>query len=97
MVRYSMNRSLDQAKLLYVTDRWEWRDWLEKHYKSEKDVWLVYFKKHTGKPRIPYNDAVLAALRSIIEDMLITTAEPTPRRHSLTLPVDVAQLRSVRG
>ena len=62
MVRYSMNRSLDQAKLLYVTDRWEWRDWLEKHYKSEKDVWLVYYKKYTGKPRIPYNDAVEEAL-----------------------------------
>ena len=57
-----MKRSLDESKLLYVTDRWEWRDWLEKHYKSEKDVWLVYFKKHTGKPRIPYNDAVEEAL-----------------------------------
>jgi len=62
MVRYSLNRSLDQAKLLYVTDRKEWRDWLEKHYKSEKDVWLVYYKKYTGKPRIPYNDAVEEAL-----------------------------------
>jgi uncharacterized protein YdeI (YjbR/CyaY-like superfamily) len=62
MVRYSLNRSLDESKLLYVTDRREWRDWLEKHYKSEKDVWLVYYQKHTGKPRIPYNDAVEEAL-----------------------------------
>jgi uncharacterized protein YdeI (YjbR/CyaY-like superfamily) len=57
-----MKRSLDEAKLLYVTNRIEWRDWLKSHYKSEKDVWLVYCKKHTGKPRILYNDAVEEAL-----------------------------------
>jgi uncharacterized protein YdeI (YjbR/CyaY-like superfamily) len=57
-----MKYSLDEAKLLYVTDRTEWRDWLKKHYKSEKEVWLVYYKKHTGKPRISYNDAVEEAL-----------------------------------
>jgi len=58
----SGKRSLDEAKLLYVTNRREWRDWLKKHYKSEKEVWLVYYKKHTGKPRILYNDAVEEAL-----------------------------------
>ena len=57
-----MKRSLDEARLLYVTNRGEWRDWLKKHYKSEKEVWLVYYKKHTGKPRIPYNDTVEEAL-----------------------------------
>jgi len=45
-----------------VTNRKAWRDWLKKHYKTEKDVWLVYYKKHTGKPRLPYNDAVEEAL-----------------------------------
>jgi len=57
-----MKRSLDEARLLYVTNRRGWRDWLKKHYKLEKEVWLVYYKKHTGKPRIPYNDAVEEAL-----------------------------------
>ncbi|MFA6471161.1 MAG: YdeI/OmpD-associated family protein [Candidatus Latescibacterota bacterium] len=57
-----MKSDLDEAKLLYMTNRSEWRDWLKKHYKSEKEVWLVYYKKHTGKPRIPYNDAVEEAL-----------------------------------
>jgi uncharacterized protein YdeI (YjbR/CyaY-like superfamily) len=55
-------RNLDEAKLLYVTNRTEWRDWLKSHCKSEKEVWLVYYKKHTGKPRILYNDAVEEAL-----------------------------------
>jgi uncharacterized protein YdeI (YjbR/CyaY-like superfamily) len=58
----SMKRSLDEAELLYVTNGREWRDWLKRHYKYEKEVWLVYYKKHTGKPRIPYNDAVEEAL-----------------------------------
>jgi len=57
-----MKRNLDEAELLYVTKRTEWRDWLKKHYKSEQEVWLVYYKKHTGKPRILYNDAVEEAL-----------------------------------
>jgi uncharacterized protein YdeI (YjbR/CyaY-like superfamily) len=58
----SMRRNLDEAKLLYVTNRDEWRNWLKKHYRSEREVWLVYYKKHSGKPRIPYNDAVEEAL-----------------------------------
>jgi len=57
-----MKRSLDEAELLHVTNRGEWRGWLKRHYKSEREVWLVYYKKHTGKPRIPYNDAVEEAL-----------------------------------
>ena len=57
-----MKRRLDEAELLYVTNRREWRDWLKKHYTSEKQVWLVFYKKHTGKPRIAYNDAVEEAL-----------------------------------
>jgi len=62
MAGESMKRSLDEAKLLYVTDGREWRDWLQRHYKSEREAWLVYYKKHTGKPRISYNDAVEEAL-----------------------------------
>jgi uncharacterized protein YdeI (YjbR/CyaY-like superfamily) len=50
------------SKTLYVTDRKAWREWLTEHYNSEKEVWLLYAKKATGKPRIPYNDAVEEAL-----------------------------------
>ncbi len=57
-----MNRRLDETQLLHVTNRREWRAWLQKHYRRQKEIWLVYYKKHTGKPRIPYNDAVEEAL-----------------------------------
>lgn len=49
-------------KTLYVTDRKSWRAWLAKHYKSETEIWLINFRKKTGKPSISYNDAVLEAL-----------------------------------
>ena len=47
---------------LYITNRKAWRDWLKKNYKAEKEIWLVYPRKATGKPRIEYNDAVEEAL-----------------------------------
>ena len=50
------------SKTLYVTDRADWRAWLERHHKSESEVWLIYYKKQTGLPRIPYDDAVEEAL-----------------------------------
>lgn len=57
-----MNPIPDKDKLLYATRREEWRLWLEGHYKTESEIWLVYYKAHTGKPRIAYNDAVEEAL-----------------------------------
>ena len=50
------------TKTLHVTNRKDWRKWLREHYKTEKEIWLVYYKKATGKPRIEYNDAVEEAL-----------------------------------
>lgn len=47
---------------LYLSDRKDWRKWLRKNYKTAKEVWLVYYKKESGKPRIAYNDAVEEAL-----------------------------------
>lgn len=53
---------MEITQTLYVTDPQEWREWLETHYKTEDEIWLVYYKKHTGRPRIEYNDAVEQAL-----------------------------------
>lgn len=50
------------TKTLHVMNRKDWRKWLREHYKTEKEIWLIYFKKATGKPRILYNDAVEEAL-----------------------------------
>ena len=75
------------SKTLYVANRDDWRAWLEKNHASETEVWLIYYKKHSGQPRIPYDDAVEEALcfgwidstvRSIDEDRYAQRF--TPRR-----------------
>src|ERR1039458_1395740 len=53
---------MEVGKTLYVTNRKQWRSWLLKHHKTASDIWLVYYKKESGKRRIPYNDAVEEAL-----------------------------------
>jgi uncharacterized protein YdeI (YjbR/CyaY-like superfamily) len=40
----------------------EWREWLARHHDSESEVWLVFYKRHTGHPSIAYLDAVDEAL-----------------------------------
>jgi uncharacterized protein YdeI (YjbR/CyaY-like superfamily) len=50
------------GKTLYVTERNAWRDWLADNHDKEDEIWLVFYKKGTGKPRLPYDDAVEEAL-----------------------------------
>ena len=47
---------------IYLRTSKAWRNWLEEYHEKEKGIWLVYYKKHTGKPRVPYNEAVEEAL-----------------------------------
>jgi uncharacterized protein YdeI (YjbR/CyaY-like superfamily) len=39
-----------------------WRAWLARNHQSQKEVWLVFHKRHTGRPSIAYEDAVDEAL-----------------------------------
>ena len=50
------------TKTLYVHKIKDWRSWLKKNHKSAKEIFLVYYKKDSGKPRISYNDAVDEAM-----------------------------------
>ena len=76
------------SNTLYVTNPKDWRNWLKQHYKSEAEVWLVYPKKATGKPRIEYNDAVEQALCFGWIDSIIKTLdeEHTVQRFSPRKP-----------
>lgn len=42
--------------------RAEWRAWLERHHTRPNGVWLITYKKATGKPRVEYDEAVEEAL-----------------------------------
>jgi len=51
-----------QTKTIYLQSAEEWRAWLSENYNKTKEIWLIYYKKHTGKPRVPYQQAVEEAL-----------------------------------
>ena len=53
---------MEITETIHVISREEWRNWLQKNHKTCKEIWLIYYKKHTQKPRIPYDDAVEEAL-----------------------------------
>lgn len=42
--------------------REEWRKWLEENHTSSNSVWLIYHKKNSGIPSLPWSDAVDEAL-----------------------------------
>lgn len=52
----------DGRTLLHVETLEEWRAWLEKNHADSSGVWLVSWKKSTGKPFVPYSDSVDEAL-----------------------------------
>ena len=47
---------------LHVTDRKAWRRWLARNHRTADEIWLVFYRKDSGRPRIPYDDAVEEAL-----------------------------------
>ncbi len=53
---------MEIGETLYLKNREQWRKWLEKNHEIKKEIWLIYYKKHTKKPTIPYDDAVEEAL-----------------------------------
>lgn len=91
------------SKTLYLTHRKDWRNWLKEHHKREAEIWLVYPKKATGKPRIEYNDAVEEALCFGWIDSIIKTLdeEHTVQRFSPRKPkasysqANIERLRSL--
>jgi uncharacterized protein YdeI (YjbR/CyaY-like superfamily) len=50
------------ANSVHPLSRAEWRSWLEHNHTRTDGVWLITFKKATGKPRIEYDEAVEEAL-----------------------------------
>lgn len=52
----------DGKPLLLVETQDEWQGWLEANHEESSGVWLVSWKKATGKPFVPLTDAVDEAL-----------------------------------
>jgi uncharacterized protein YdeI (YjbR/CyaY-like superfamily) len=50
--------SLEELERVHPKSRKQWRTWLERNHLKSPGVWLVTYKKETGKPRIDYAEAV---------------------------------------
>jgi uncharacterized protein YdeI (YjbR/CyaY-like superfamily) len=53
---------MEITKTFYAKDRERWRTWLEKNHNKATEIWLVFYKKHTKRPSVPYVEAVEEAL-----------------------------------
>ena len=49
-------------KIIYFKTGNQWRKWLERSHDKAKEIWLVYYKKASGKTSVSYDDAVNEAL-----------------------------------
>jgi uncharacterized protein YdeI (YjbR/CyaY-like superfamily) len=49
-------------KIVFFTEREQWRDWLNKNFEKEREVWFVFPTIASGEKGITYNDAVEEAL-----------------------------------
>lgn len=80
-------RSTDAFDRLPFTDRAAWRRWLQKHHSRAPGLWLVFYKKGSGKPSVRYDEAVEEALCFGWIDSLVKSLDTeryiqlfTPRR-----------------
>ncbi len=51
-----------ELKTYHAKDRKTWRKWLEKNHAASSGIWLIYYKKTSGRKRLDYSDAVEEAL-----------------------------------
>ena len=49
-------------KRFYAPHSAAWRSWLAKNARRETEIWLVFYKKGSGRPSVSYDEAVEEAL-----------------------------------
>jgi uncharacterized protein YdeI (YjbR/CyaY-like superfamily) len=72
---------------IYVADAGEWEAWLEENHETAREVWVVCWKKGTGKPSVAWAEAVEVAIKFGWIDGLLKSIDEqryrqrwTPRR-----------------
>lgn len=53
---------MDIGETLTALTPADFRRWLEAHHETKKEIWLVIYKKASGKAGISYDESVEAAL-----------------------------------
>jgi len=55
-------KDAESLRTLRDLARNKWRSWLERNHSREKAAWLIFYKKHTGKGKMAYLEALDEAL-----------------------------------
>lgn len=71
-------------KTVEAKDRAEWRAWLAANHDTETEVWLVYYKKGTGKTSVAYSASVEEALCYGWVDSIIKSLDDTKYARKFT-------------
>ena len=75
--------------------REKWRKWLGKNHQKSDGIWVVFYKKHTGRKTVSYNEAVEEALCFGWIDSILTRIDdekyrqkfsPRKKRSNWSLP-----------
>lgn len=54
--------ALDDAPLVHIDDAATWRAWLEANHATARGVWLVTWRRRSGRQGLDYEDAIQEAL-----------------------------------
>jgi uncharacterized protein YdeI (YjbR/CyaY-like superfamily) len=53
---------MSEPRPIFFSSPQDFYDWLEEHHEAETEVYVGYWKKHTGKPSLTWSEAVDQAL-----------------------------------
>lgn len=53
---------MTDCEVFYPETAADWRSWLEQHHLSRKGVWVVFYRKSSGRASLTWSDAVDVAL-----------------------------------
>ena len=54
--------SKKEVDIFYPENKKQWRQWLEENHGRLNELWLVFYKKASGKPSVTWSDSVDEAL-----------------------------------
>ena len=76
--------AVEEYERVHAETRSEWRRWLAANHASSPGVWLVSWKRSTGKPTVVYDAAVEEALCFGWIDSLAKTVDEARSRQLFT-------------
>lgn len=53
---------MEIGETLCVDSRDAWRQWLAEHHAEKQEIWLIFYRKASGKSSISYGEAVEEAI-----------------------------------